>query len=272
MRTANTLSRRDFLKLFAGAGVCAACLAACGKAPVALNPQAYWQENYRTLMETFDTMMAPASRWIADKVGETEAATILKKSRAAYEALLPQTPYIGGDSSALTETLYMSAAALAFYRTMLAHGQPIETTGEILYHTVEAMVNFNDPMAGTRLRDPNGKAARDEFRRMARQSEDSPYPGDWKLAFVEGDGQTFDFGVDYTQCGIVKFYQDQNASELAPYLCLGDFPLSQAIGSGLARTTTLARGGPRCDFRFKAGRPIHMEWTPEFLKTVEIKE
>jgi len=53
---------------------------------------------------------------------------------------------------------------------------------------------------------------------------------------------------------------------LTPYLCLGDFPASQAYDSGLVRITTLARGGPRCDFRFKKGRPIQVEWTPEFLK------
>jgi hypothetical protein len=86
------------------------------------------------------------------------------------------------------------------------------------------------------------------------------------LTFVEGDGKSFDFGVDYTECGIVKYYRAQNADELAPYLCLGDFPLSQVLGTGLVRTTTLARGGPWCDFRFKNGRPIQMEWTPDFLK------
>jgi hypothetical protein len=121
-------------------------------------------------------------------------------------------------------------------------------------------------LAAAQSRNPNGKPAWDEFRRMARWSEKSPHPGDWKLVFVEGDGLNFDFGVDYTECGIVKFYQAQHAEELAPYMCLGDFPLSQALDTGLARTTTLARGGPRCDFRFKAGRPVQMEWMPEFLK------
>jgi len=265
MRAAKSFSRRDFLKL-AGAGVCAACLAACGKAPVAMNPQAYWQENYQTLLDDFDRMMTPARKWIAEKTGEGEADAILRESRAGYEVLLPQVAYIGGESNSLTETLYMAAAALAFYKTMLAHGQTLDDTGEVLYRTVEGMINFNDPMSGAHMRDPNGRAAQDEFRRMARQSQDSPYPGDWKLSFVEGDGQNFDFGVDYTECGIVKFYREQHASELATYLCLGDFALSKAIDSGLARTTTLARGGKYCDFRFKAGRRIQMEWTPDFLK------
>ena len=89
---------------------------------------------------------------------------------------------------------------------------------------------------------------------------------DWVLTFVEGDGNTFDFGVDYIECGLCKYTHAQGADELTQYLCLGDFPASRVYDTGLVRTMTLACGGPRCDFRFKRGRPIEMEWTPDFLK------
>jgi hypothetical protein len=160
----------------------------------------------------------------------------------------------------------MSAAALAFYQTMKAHSQPVEQTGRVMYRAMEAMFSFNDPLAMAQSRDPNGKAAQDEFLRLESWLMKSPYPGDWKMTFVKGDGKSFDFGVDYTECGIVKFYQAHQAEELARYMCLGDFPLSKPLNSGLARTTTLALGGKKCDFRWKAGRPVQMEWTPEFLK------
>jgi hypothetical protein len=71
---------------------------------------------------------------------------------------------------------------------------------------------------------------------------------------VEGNGQDFDWGVDYTECGICKFYQAQGAYELVPYLCALDFPSSEAADAGLVRTTTLGTGGLRCDFRYKYGR------------------
>jgi hypothetical protein len=57
-----------------------------------------------------------------------------------------------------------------------------------------------------------------------------------------------------------------NTFELGRYLCPGDFPMSRAISSGLVRTTSPGSGGTYCDFRFKARRPIQMEWTPDFLK------
>lgn len=259
-----TLTRRDFLKLSA-ASFCGACLAACARIPSAEPDEAYLQENRKKLMEDFETVMKPTHSLIAELCGETEAVIILQESRAAYEALLPQVPYIGGDDNTLTETLFMSAIALAFYQVMLAHGQPVKESGRILYRAIESLFGFNDPLSAAQSRNSTGKAAQDEFRRMEKWSQQSRYPGDWKLTFVEGTAD-FDFGVDYTECGIVKFYKAHQADELAPYLCLGDFPISKMMDSGLVRTTTLAHGGPRCDFRFKAGRPIQMEWAPDFLK------
>ncbi len=263
-------NRRNFLRA-SGLGICAACLAAAGRGGCASRPklppeQAYLEKNRKKMLDDFDAVFNPVRKLIVELAGEKDAAAIINESRKAYEGLLPQVPYIGGDDNSLSETLYMSAAALGFYQAMLAHGQPLEQTGRIMYRAMEAMFTFKDPLAMAQSRDPNGKAAQDEFLRLESWLMKSPYPGDWRMTFVKGDGKNFDFGVDYTECGIVKFYQAQQAEELAPYMCLGDFPLSKALNSGLARTTTLALGGKKCDFRWKAGRKVQMEWTPEFLK------
>jgi len=67
--------------------------------------------------------------------------------------------------------------------------------------------------------------------------------------FIPGDGETFDVGFDYTECGIVKFLESQNASELTPYLCNADYSALEAIGLSLERTKTIATGCSRCNFR-----------------------
>ncbi len=36
----------------------------------------------------------------------------------------------------------------------------------------------------------------------------------------------FDYGLDVTECGIVRFYHAQDADELAPYMCLSDCVVS----------------------------------------------
>ena len=73
------------------------------------------------------------------------------------------------------------------------------------------------------------------------------------MSFVNGNGQDFDYGIDYTECASCKFLIAQNALELAPYVCAVDKAASEMMGWGLSRTMTLAEGGEKCDFRFKKG-------------------
>jgi hypothetical protein len=82
---------------------------------------------------------------------------------------------------------------------------------------------------------------------------------------VEGDGHAFRWGIDYTECGIVKYLRREGAAELAPFLCWLDYPVFAALHVRLVRTETLAQGGQRCDFRFSRGQPVRVE--PEFLYT-----
>jgi hypothetical protein len=257
-------SRRDFLK-FSAAGVCGLCLTGCGMKP-STPPKEYWEANKNKLMDDFDSVMNPARTFIGETFNPEDTDQVVRETKANYEALLPEVPYIGGDDNDLTEVLYMSAIGLALLQSMKAHGQTVEETGRVMYRAMEKLFTFNDPLISAHLRNPTGKVEQDAYRAIELWTQKSSYPGDWKMKFVEGDGANFDFGVDYTECGIVKYYKAHNAFELARYMCLGDFPISQSTGTGLVRTTTLGSGGPRCDFRFKAGRPIQLEWTPDFLK------
>ncbi len=72
--------------------------------------------------------------------------------------------------------------------------------------------------------------------------------------YVEGDGQSFDFGIDYVECAAWSLLEAQGAPELAPCICAVDQLYSDTFGWGLGRTATLAEEGARCDFRFKRGR------------------
>ena len=72
--------------------------------------------------------------------------------------------------------------------------------------------------------------------------------------YVEGDGKNFDFGIDYTECAIVKFHRSQGAEEFTRFVCLIDYPHSQLSGSGLMRTIILAEDGDRCGFRLRSGK------------------
>ena len=68
-----------------------------------------------------------------------------------------------------------------------------------------------------------------------------------------------------------RLYDAQGADELAPYMCLSDYVVSQTFGRGLVRYKTVAEGAEVCDFRYKQGRetfvyPLRNGWPPQFIK------
>jgi hypothetical protein len=104
----------------------------------------------------------------------------------------------------------------------------------------------------------------DQRRQAAAISQQRRYPDDWVFDIVDNDKGNFEFGVDYIECGIVKYLTRQGASELAPYLCWLDYPLCTAMRVKLVRTETIAQGCERCNFRFSRGQAV--EVMPDFLK------
>jgi hypothetical protein len=198
--------------------------------------------------------------------GKAEGEAILMESLQRFEALLPDIPYIGGAENKDTQSLCMAAAWLAMYRSLRARGASVEETARILYLGTESLVS-SIPMRwlmrwqGRRLFSQRRIQKR---RRAAALSQQRRYPDDWVFEIVDGDGQEFDFGVDYTECGIVKYFAREGAPELAPYGCWIDDPMSAAMGVRLDRTETIAQGGQRCDFRFSRREPVEVE--PEFLR------
>jgi predicted ArsR family transcriptional regulator len=91
------------------------------------------------------------------------------------------------------------------------------------------------------------------------QSQKHKYPGDYVLQYIEGDGKTFDYGIDFLECANCKFLRTMGADELAPYVCAGDKLVSEFLGWGLTRTMTIADGHEKCDFRFKRGGETHVQ-------------
>lgn len=198
----------------------------------------------------------------------------MKGIRQAYEALTREVPYVGGEDNMFAEWLTYGAYYLAVYRVLKAEGQSVEEVGKVIFDTFQAMADYPKwlvRLVGT-LR-YNERYVR-KLRAAVARTQERRYPGDWLATFVDGDGEAFDYGIDITECGICKFYRAQDAAELAPYLCLSDYVVSDAFDRGLARSKTLAEGAEICDFRYKKGRatfvnPLRDGWPPQFLKGTE---
>lgn len=230
----------------------------------------YYLQNREKLLAEHRKMAAAGREIIAGRYGEAFADTLLRESLAEFERLIPELPYIGGKQNPLTQNLLQSAGALAVYRVMQRHGKTVEETGEFLYRMTEAWAGryprFLRHLIGRYFMSSYGQRRSKKWSAMTQERR---YPDDWVRLHVEGDEQTFDWGADYLECGIVKFLHSQGADELAPYLCRVDYATFRALGIGFKRTMTLAEGCEKCDFRFKKGIETPGGWPPPWLETKE---
>jgi hypothetical protein len=205
------------------------------------------------LLRTFDRSVARVRRVLITRYGEEQADALIRESHFGYEALIPQIPFIG-DKNPFLNFLLPTTRFLAVYRALQKQGRTVEEAGQLVYEMSAADLKaipglfrraigylWFTPWLLRRL-----KKREIEFR-------EREYSGGYVVTCVQGDGHSFDYGVDYTECASCKFLDAQDALELAPYVCATDKVASEMLGWGLTRTMTLAEGFEKCDFRFKKG-------------------
>jgi len=204
---------------------------------------------------------------LVDRFGEETAAVMRGEMLDEYRRLIPEVPYIGGRRNINSENLALAPWALAAYRVVVRHGGSVEDAGELLHRMVRAeMERIPRVLRHWIGRQRFGRLRRRKVEKAARRSQARRYPGDWVFERIDGDGETFDFGIDYTECGIVKYLHAQGADELCPYGCDLDYVMFEAMGIGLRRTKTLAWGCDRCDFRLSKQGVTSATWPPEFVE------
>jgi hypothetical protein len=266
MLTDQQITRRTFLKslMVVTIGGTAAALGLGGCKPRNHStPQSYYTDHRDDILKDNKPYFTQLRTLLADKLGESDADAVQKATIRRFDQLLPGLPYIGGGDNDLTTNLENSAAALAFYQELKSRGIPVEETGRLLFQAVASLYS-GDMMNGVMGRLSNSSLAQDKLKKDAETSHQKTYTEDWVFDFIPGNSD-FDFGIDYTECGICKYFKAQNAAELTPYMCLLDAPVSRAMNTGLVRTQTLARGDARCDFCYKSGRTVQVEWDPGFV-------
>jgi hypothetical protein len=205
------------------------------------------------LLKEFDRSVSRVKQVLVARYGEEEANTLMRESRHVYQDLIPQIPYIG-DRNPLLIFLLPASRYLAIYRTFQKHGRTVEEAGRLAYEIgeaeFEAIPGWVRRVIGVLW---FSRWFTRRLQKRAASSQERKYSGGYVLAYVEGNGQDFDYGIDYIECASCKFLNDQGATELGPYVCAVDKVASEMLGWGLRRTMTLAEGGERCDFRFKKG-------------------
>jgi len=213
------------------------------------------------LLKDFDRMVRKVKGPIIARYGNERSIEMVASVREEYRRLIPALPYVGGEQP-FTQFVISSGWFLAFFRVMQAHGEQVRDTGELAYRLsrtyLERVPGFAGRLLGYMSFSPGYLT---KLRQRAEESQKHPHPRGYVYKFVEGDGMSFGYGIDYHQCATWTLFQEQGAEKLTPYLCACDYLYSEMLGWGLTRTTTLGEGGNVCDFRFKRGGPTRISST-----------
>ena len=231
----------------------------------------YYISQKSKLLRNFDKASKSVKRVLTLRYGDDLTDSIVQNARKEFEAVIPELPYIGGKKNMMTIFLIESAYCLALYKVLKSRSESIDEISRAIYEIVEVRLDMA-PKFILRIygKLKFGRLYLRRLRKQAARSQKRQYPGDWVFTFIEGDGREFDYGYDITECGLCKFLHAQNVDELAPFLCVVDFQISKAFGSGLVRTMTLAEGAEKCDFRYKRDRETQEGWPPAFLEGRQI--
>ncbi|MFX0139542.1 MAG: L-2-amino-thiazoline-4-carboxylic acid hydrolase, partial [Candidatus Hodarchaeota archaeon] len=184
-----------------------------------------------------------------------------KEMRKEYETLIPQLPYVGGSKNIMSMYLIDSVSMLAVFRVLEKEGLKLHEIGKLCYEFYETM-NERRPRPRAQI---FNKDYINVIKVVAKESQLKRYPEDWVMEFVESDGKTFDYGFNFTECGVCKFFKQQRAEHYIPFICLADFAEARASGYGLKRTQTIGNGAPICDFRFSKNGNTPRGWPPDDL-------
>lgn len=207
----------------------------------------YSTEEKSQLLLDFESFNTDIKQILGEKFGDNFAKTAAFQIKKEYRSLLEDMPYIGGSDNPFTITITSTTRYLAVYLVLKRRGKDVGEIGEICYQYADTFFKNNSDQIMS-MDDP---AVTGFLKYLASESKNHIYTGDFVFEFVEGE--EFDFGLDFEECAICKFFQSKGADEFVPYMCATDIPESKYGGLGLKRTKTLAEGGNSCDFRYKNG-------------------
>jgi hypothetical protein len=225
----------------------------------------YYVRRKARLMRRYDLGMWMARGRLNSLFDEFGVDDWGERGREKVEALIPQLPYIGGADNRFTAYLIQPSMLIPLVRMLRDAGAPTRRVGQMIYqaaatgyHAIPAPIRW---LMGRRYFHPETIA---RWREDAKKTQMRRYRGDWVCQFVEGDGETFQYGLDMIECGLLKFWRSEGLDEYVPYLCLADWALWKSVGVEATRTQTLANGAPRCDYRYvRLGKNGPSGWPPE---------
>ncbi len=234
----------------------------------------YYVQHQEKFLKQLNPLFKSCEKLLPDFIPVEKVEGILENTRRKFQGLLQELPEIGGDENLFIFAYAASAAALGLIEILEQNNMSVDDIGRLLYDIYGNVYRFLPGIIRWWLRKVEfSKQHINNIRAYAEKTQKREYPENWVFQFIEGDHTHFDFGCDYSECAVLKLVKRKGLEKYMPYICVGDFAVSDAIKTGLFRTSTLFFGGTCCDFRYKenykalSGLPINK--LPEFQNRVQ---
>jgi predicted unusual protein kinase regulating ubiquinone biosynthesis (AarF/ABC1/UbiB family) len=177
---------------------------------------------------------------------------ILDEAWKRYEDIEPDIPILSQPGP--TINLHLAGATLAMYEALRSaghsHAEALPIFRGISWAIYDKMGDLPLMTASAITSDPHKrmKLATRMFRRFPFSS-----PGYQMVDVPSGENVV---GFDVLKCPVAEFFISHGKQDLCyATWCALDFPLAEKWGGELERTTTIAEGASRCDFRWKTPSP-----------------
>jgi hypothetical protein len=191
---------------------------------------------------------------IEDRLGAGSYPRCCTAMLAEYEGFAARLPAFEDRNN--RGVFYRNAPfVLSLYRALrgefgLSQDEALPALREITNHKVRAYLE-SEPVNRFIM----ARVAKNDFYRKLFLSvwkrQDEPYG--WTTEFPDSDAY---IAIDVTRCGLVDWYAEQGAPEVAPIGCEGDFIVAEYMpGLELARSQTIADGDQACVFRYVKAHP-----------------
>jgi hypothetical protein len=198
---------------------------------------------------------------LLQRLGLNELAPVKEEVMGEFEVVLAQMPYVGGAESRMSDFFMRLLGFMAIGRVLHRRSVPKDVIAELELESFKRhMLTVPEDQrleAGRKFMSDANKAL---VREQAGRSDEQKYPGDFVYDYVEpGPNDTFEFGVNYRECGFCKFAGRHGDLDILPGICGLDFAAYDLRGIRLERTQTLAQGAPYCNFRFSRKPALNVD-------------
>lgn len=174
-----------------------------------------------------------------------------------FRSIAPDTAFAATSSNPIDRRLDFSAYFLALIKALDDRGESFETIRKLCLEAVTEYVRpknkFQEFLKRLPAKLTNTWLASIAIKTLHKKVSHNANPDGFVANILTDKQETFGlgYGIDIVECGICKLFKKHNYQQYAAILCEVDELTSSLAGLQLVRTSTIALGASKCDFRYK---------------------